>query len=252
MLFRVLGTLYLVVSSYVVHAQCVDLEPEDSIYGYRERDGRCEGFYKANVSGFAIEVVSLTQGNISYASNSNEKLKISSMSLNDFSSISVQGVNISMNKNYRLDLKLEKGEVAVIPVKDVLEPNKVKPENLGLFGFVERSGFKYLVPVMLSSELSQPTSDKKRLRLALTSNIDLKTFTWRYATTQDDLCGEYSELITLPAPIFEKNSPIELEIPTAILNEEQETSLCIQVSVLGTNGMEFNENIRLMIPRTVI
>ena len=239
-------------SSSMVQAQCDDLEPEDSKYGYQQREGRCEGFYKSNVSGFAIEIVSLTQGDILYALNSNEKLKIELEPLDGFNSISVRGVNISMEKNYRLDLDLDRGEVAAIPVKDVLEPNDVEPSNLGLFGFIEKSGYKYFVPVIPSSELGSKLTQKRSIKLSISSNIDLQTFTWRYAIAKGELCGEYSELITLPSTFFDRNSPIPLEIPEMLTKGTFETSICIQISVLGTNGIEFSENFRLMIPKTDI
>ncbi|GAA0878121.1 hypothetical protein GCM10009119_10890 [Algoriphagus jejuensis] len=250
MYLRIFGVIAIMTTTFAsANAQCDNLEPEDSIYGYREREGRCEGFYKANVSGFAIAVVSFTHGNIAYAMNSNEKLKISTNPLDNFNSVSVQGTNFLMNKNYRLDLELKKGEVATIPVKDVLEPNKLDPAHLGLLGYVERSGFRYFVPVTPSSELSGSSAGEKNLKLAISATIDLKKVVWRYAVTQGDLCGNYSDIVVLPASSFLRNSPIELQIPTAILEKGNEIGLCIQLSVLGTNGMEFNENIRLLIPK---
>jgi|GEM_PF-5029043 len=140
MFSRVLGILaILLLFSFGSKAQCDDLDPEESIYGYRERGSRCEGFYNSNVSGFAIQVVSFTQEAISYALNSNEQLQIAAEPLSNFETIAVRGVNFPMNRNYRLDLNLRE-ETAEIPVNEVLQPNKISPQNLGLFGFVEKSG----------------------------------------------------------------------------------------------------------------
>lgn len=249
MVSRCISLIYLILQSYAGFSQCVELEPEDSIYGYRKRDGRCEGFYVANVSGFAIDVISLTQGPILFAMNSNEKLKISTLPLEGFEFIEVQGVNVSMQKNYRLDLILSRGQVAIIPVRDVIEPNRVEPSKLGLLGFVEKSGFKYFVPVIPASELVHRATKDENIKLSLSSNIDLRTFTWRYAKALEGICGEYSQMVTLSAPMIQRNSTIELDLPSFIVAKDQDTILCIQISVLGTNGMEFNENIRLLIPK---
>lgn len=252
MLSRILGTFVIFLSFCTgIKAQCDDLEPENSIYGYRKRDGRCEGFYNSNVSGFTIQVVSLTQGVISYALNSNEKLTIATQPLDDFTSISVRGVNFSMNRNYRLDLSLDGGSVASIPVKEVLEPNKLAAENLGLFGFVEKSGHRYYVPVAPMSSLSGEVKDGGRLNLQLVSNIDLKEVTWRYAVSQYERCGAYSDAIKLPNTFYFRNSPIGFRIPADLLETTNDIIICVQVNILAANGMELNENFRLLIPGTL-
>lgn len=233
-----------------VKAQCDDLDPEESIYGYRERDGRCEGFYNSNVRGFSIQIVSLTQGAVLYALNSNESLRITTKPLNNFESVSVRGVNFSMNRNYRLDLDLKAGSAADIPVKDVLQPNHISPDNLGVFGFVEKSGYRYYVPVVPMSLLSGKVKDREKLSLQLISNLDVKAVTWRYAVSQNDRCGEYSEFTTLPNTALPRNTPIGLEIPAMFVDAPNEVILCVQINIRATNGLEFNENIQVLIPRS--
>lgn len=250
MSLKILGILAVVFLSCngSANAQCEELEPENSIYGYRERDGRCEGFYNANVSGFTIQVVSLTRGEISYASNSNERLQIAAEPLANFQTIAVRGVNFSMNRNYRLDLNLEKGAVAEIPVKEVLQPNKISSQNLGLFGFVEKSGHRYYVPVIPMSALSKKVKVKDRLILQLISSVDVKSVTWRYAVAENDRCGRYSKVIAFPNDTYPRNFPIGLELPDISLQATDEVSLCIQINMQSTSGQEFNENIRLLVP----
>ena len=234
-----------------VMAQCDDLDPEKSIYGYRERDGRCEGFYNANVSGFTIQIVSLTQGVVSYALNSNEKLRLTTEPLNNFESVSVRGVNFSPNRNYRLDLNLEGGSVADIPIKDVLQPNGISPQHLGVFGFVEKSGYRYYVPVVPMSLLSGKVKDKDKLNLLLISSVDVKSVTWRYAVAENGRCGKYSEVISLPNSAYPRNLPIGLEVPTIFSETPNEVILCVQINILAANGIEFNENIQLLIPKSL-
>lgn len=234
-----------------VQAQCDDLEPENSIYGYRERSGRCEGFYNSNVSGFAIQIVSLTQGTVSYAMNSNERLQIETKPLRDFDDISVRGVNFSMNRNYRLDLTVDPGSVAVVPVKDVLLPNRITPKNLGVFGFVERSGYKYYVPVVPKSTLAGTITDRNKLSLQIISNVDIKEITWRYAVSPNEMCGKYSDFLSLPKTTYSRNHPIEFEMLYEFLDGKQERFVCVQINFKAINGLEFNENIRLLIPKSV-
>jgi hypothetical protein len=252
MLMKILRTLVIFLSFYSgAKAQCEDLDPEDSIYGYRERNGRCEGFYNSNVSGFTIQVLSLTQGTISYALNSNEKLRIATRSLRDFESISVRGVNFSMNRNYRLDLSLVAGSIADVPVKEVLQPNDVEPKNLGLFGFVERSGQRYYVPVSPMSSLSGSIINASKLNLQLVSNVNIKEVAWRFAVSKNDICGNYSDILKLSNAPYSRNSPIGLEIPTALLETSDEVIVCIQINIQAANGLEINENIQLLIPKMI-
>lgn len=242
-------TIILLSCNVSAKAQCDDLEPENSVYGYRERDGRCEGFYNANVSGFTIQVVSLTRGSISYALNSNEHLQIAAEPLADFQSIAVRGVNFSMNRNYRLDLNLETGAVAEIPVKEVLQPNRISPKNLGIFGFVEKGGYRYYVPVVPTSALSKKVKVKDKLNLHLISSVDVQSVTWRYAIAENDRCGRYSQVNTFANDNYPRNSPIELELPAVFLEMPNEVSLCVQINIQARSGQEFNENVRLLIPK---
>jgi hypothetical protein len=253
MFLKILGMLAILLSfSSGAKAQCDDLEPEESIYGYRERGGRCEGFYNSNVSGFTMQIVSLTQGAMLYALNSNESLRIATKPLNNFDFVSVRGVNFSMNRNYRLDLALEAGSAVYIPVKDVLQPNNISPEKLGVFGFVEKSGYKYYVPVIPMSLLSGKIKDREKLNLQLISNIDIKRVTWRHALSQNDRCGKYSELIELPNAAYPRNTPIGLDIPANFLEvPDDEVIVCVQINIQAANGMEFNENVQLLIPRSL-
>jgi hypothetical protein len=241
-------TVFLLSCNVTAWAQCDDLEPENSIYGYRERDGRCEGFYNATVSGFTIQVVSLTRGLISYALNSNERLQIASEPLAEFQSIAVRGINFSMDRNYRLDLNLETGTVAEIPVKEVLQPNMISPKNLGIFGFVEKGGYRYYVPVVPTSGLSKKVKVKDKLNLQLISSVDVQSVTWRYAIAENDRCGRYTEIMMLPDGNYPRNIPIELELPV-FMEVTDEVSLCVQINIQAMNGQEFNENVRLLIPK---
>lgn len=230
-------------------SQCDNLEPEDSRFGYRDRGGRCEGFYNSNVSGFTLQVVSFTQGEISYVLNSNEKLRITAKPLQTVNEISLRGVNFSMSRNYRLDLSIEGGSSSDIPIKDVLLPNNLESKNLGLFGFVEKSGFRYYVPVVPMSLLSKKVKEKEKLNLRLISNLDIKEITWRYAVSQNEKCGNYSDFIKPNSRLYHRNNPIDLEIPAILLEEKEDQFICIQVSIEALNGLEFNENIRLLIPK---
>jgi hypothetical protein len=250
MFLKILGMLAILLSfSSGAKAQCDDLDPEESIYGYRERGGRCEGFYNANVSGFTIQVVSLTRGVVSYAMNSNERLQIVADPLVDFPTIAVRGVNFSMGRNYRLDLNLEKGAVAEVPVKEVLQPNRISSDNLGIFGFVEKAGYRYYVPIVPMSALSNAVKNSDKLNLQLVSNLDVKSVSWRYAISDNDRCGKYSEIRELPKGSYPRNSPIGLELPTIFLDAPEEVMLCIQVNIQAVNGQEFNDNVRLLIPK---
>lgn len=244
---HLIAILYLLI--FEVNAQCDNLIPENSKYGYKERDGRCEGFYDSNVSGFTLQVVSLTKGVISYALNSNEKLRLSPMPLQDFDEISIRGVNFSMDRNYRLDVKLKNGSFAEVPIKDVIQPGGVRPQNFGTFGFVDRSGFRFYVPIVPMSMLMGKVKSKEDLKLGLISNIDIQEVSWRYSVSQNEYCRKYSSPLALPTRIYSRNKPIEFLIPENISELDGDSYVCIQVYIKGVNGLEFNENFRLLIPR---
>lgn len=243
------STTFFLIHIFEVFSQCEPLVPESNRYGYRDRGGRCEGLYKPNVSGFTLQVVSFTQGEISYVLNDNEKLKISSAPGLNLDMFNVRGVNFSMDINYRLDMALEPGKTVEIPVKDVIQPIKLKPEDFGLFGFVEKFDFRYYVPVVQKSQLSNQPKNNGNLIFKIQSNIDISEVTWQYAVSKNEFCRNYSDPITLPKKNYSRKQPIEIPLPESLLASESDQYVCIQVSIKGLNGLEFHENIRLMLPK---
>jgi hypothetical protein len=240
--------LLILLSTFYVSAQCDNLTAEKSTYGYRERNGRCEGLYISNVDGLSIQIVSITRGAVYFSMNTNENLIISTHPISGFKKISIRGINFAMDTNYRLDMTVNAGSGISIPVKDVLEPSKISFEKLGLFGHVEKEGRRLYVPVMPKSSLLSKVKDASHLTIRFISNVDLKKVTWRYAPFTNDRCGKYSSQLSLSESLFPRDTPIDLEIPQELLTDENEKIICIQIHVQAVNGLEFNENIPLIIP----
>lgn len=116
-------------------AACQPLTPLPGSDGYQERgDGpRCEGMYSANVAGPPIELVSLTQGPVTYDLSRPVTLQVRPVTPAS-SPTTVQAVGIMPGLYYRMDAEIETGKTLDWPVADVLAKRGIAAEVIGVLG----------------------------------------------------------------------------------------------------------------------
>jgi hypothetical protein len=123
--------------------------------GYRERDGgqRCEGIYTSPVAGESVQIVSMSQGRLSYDFGQSAPLLISlAITPASPAPIHVRAVGIPERLYYEMDADMLGGRALVWPIKEVVIPEHIAPTDIGVYAFqVGNGGDPVLLPVSISA-----------------------------------------------------------------------------------------------------
>jgi hypothetical protein len=123
--------------------------------GYRERDGgrRCEGIYTSPVAGESVQIVSLSEGRLSYDFSQSAPLLISlAITPASPAPIHVRAVGIPERLYYEMDANLSDGPALVWPIKEVVIPERIAPTDIGVYAFqVGNGGDPVFLPVRISA-----------------------------------------------------------------------------------------------------
>jgi len=191
--------------------KCDSVRPlPSSSSAYKNRGNRCEGLYVADVSSKSIDIISFTSGSISYDLNSKLPLKVAVLSKS--SPVNVRAVAVTPKTYYRMDTFVLAGATLIWPVTDVLLPENLTDNRIGIFGWVGTESAKIFVPVRVvsgSSAPAVPSSDHVVL-LAQTS-FDADSIKWRWARTQGSGClafGNWEDAILHP---IMASSPVKID-----------------------------------------
>ncbi len=154
--------------------------------GYQQRGKRCEGVYESDVSAARLEVFSLVRGPIQYPLTPATVLTITApvLPLDDLvGPVQVRAAGPSKSY-YRMDLTLEPGETTNWPVADVLLPQKLRADQIGVTGWISdpatssRRAGRVIVPLrvaVVDSASSQP------LEVTFRSSSGVEALKWRLA-----------------------------------------------------------------------
>jgi hypothetical protein len=106
--------------------------------GYSERDGgqRCEGIYVSPVAGESVQLVSLSQGRLSYdhAHPSTLLITLATPAANP-AGIHVRAVGIPERLYYQMDADMPADHPLVWPIQDVVLREQIAPTDIGVFAF---------------------------------------------------------------------------------------------------------------------
>lgn len=123
--------------------------------GYKERDGgqRCEGMYTSPVAGESIEMVSFSEGLLSYDFGASAPLLISlAITPASQAPVQVRAVGIPERLYYEMDADLPGGPGLVWPIKEVVIPEHIAPTDIGIYAFqVGNGGAPVFLPVRISA-----------------------------------------------------------------------------------------------------
>ncbi|GGD82331.1 hypothetical protein GCM10011514_52970 [Emticicia aquatilis] len=218
---------------------------EQGKFGYQKRtsDERYEGLFKTQISGSIIEVVSVTQGDIEYQMNSNEVLRVALPKIQNIKETKITGVSYGINMNYQIDMVINDGKSKQIPLREVILPQRISSNNLGIFGYIElpNSEMEY-VPVIVSSKLN-PTQNSE-IKIKLASNVKISQVKWKYSVYKNGECNPTQPYIAINTS-FEKEEAIELVIP----NELKTTKICIEIQAqIAGNNRWIPKTLKVYIP----
>ena len=139
-----------------VHGQAIRCDPlpppESGRPAYQARGNRCEGFYLEGYGAQSIELVSLTLGPIVFPLQTGLTLSVSAPGSSG--SLHIRAVPKPPRMAYRMDAVLDPGAVLTWPVNDVLLPENISANRIGVFAWKESGQTKTYVPVRVSQTRS--------------------------------------------------------------------------------------------------
>jgi len=205
-------------SSGLAQSSCPSLTPTNGDLGYRNRGNRCEGFYLANASE-SFQIVSLLQGVIPQNWQRNTVLKVSAgASISE--AVNVRAVPLSQQPFYRMDGVLQSGASLDWPVGDVLFPSNLKPNNVGVYGWIGSENDKIFIPIRVYKKGVSPVPTPNTL--VVRAGTDVDGLIWRWAPMRDGQCGEYKT----PQTMGQRNANDPIRIT---LDSVSSPSFCVDI-----------------------
>jgi hypothetical protein len=123
--------------------------------------------------------------------------------------VNIRAVAITPKTYYRMDTVLQHGKTLIWPVTDVLLPEHLTDNRIGIFGWTGTEEGKTFVPVDVRSGIPAPASD--HAILVTQTSFDADAIKWRWARTQGKACqtfGGWEDAISHPTTA---NSPIKVD-----------------------------------------
>jgi len=179
--------------------------------GYKNRGNRCEGLYVADIGSRSIDIISLTFGGVRYDLNSKPTLRLSV--LGKSSSVNIRAVAVTPKTYYRMDTLLQRGATLFWPVTDVLLPEHLTDNRIGIFGWTGTESSKIFVPVRVVTEPATPPAPANdHVTLLAQFSSDADSIKWRWAHAQGSGCsasGKWDDAIGNP---ITANSPVKIDL----------------------------------------
>lgn len=239
--------LLLTINCHTIYSQVCDPEIRP-VKGwelrYRERGNRCEGFYVAHPVGKFLEVVGVVAGRFHFTLDEEEVLNISSPVILDHL-IHVRAVGLPVKIYYRMDAQLEPRQVLIWPVRDVIYPQKLSDNEIGVFGWIGEETEQTYVPITIAPTIA-PVENDGKIRLYLRSTGDvLEKAMWRSSDEVDGGCSGLNESTWNNISISSEQpwEPFQITVPSS------ETGiLCVEIVAKSRRTREWGRrNIRVIV-----
>lgn len=173
--------LLLCLSAMAEELACAGVTPDAGRSGYQLRtdDTRCEGLYRSPVAGVPLELLSLTIAPLDYQLRPDATLYVTGSPAGRFDGeqIRLQARALPLSTYYRMDALMYSERSFKWPMA-VLNENKLKPDLIGVIGWIDRRGVKTYVPILVS-ERNLPWSETGSWSVILRSVIDVEKIFWR-------------------------------------------------------------------------
>jgi hypothetical protein len=206
-------------------AICDNLTSAKGKYGYQPRTkqgvNRCEGFYISTISAKSLEMVSLLKGPAKFSLQDNTIIDVSSDVSNLVTGdIHIRAVAKPVRTYYRMDATLQQGELLEWPAGEVLVPNKLSLEKLGILGWIESEEHKIFVPLKVKQKGENDISND--INLTVRARVDYEKIIYRVSKTIQEGQEETSEWEKIADSLYAGRS-LTFKIPSgdnAILEVE--------------------------------
>lgn len=190
--------------------KCDALHPSaDSSYQYKDRGNRCEGFYVADVGANTLELVSFQLGSLAAQPKPGEILRVSVPGQNQ--AVHVRAVAIPTRTYYRMDALLQPGATLNWPVNDVLLPEHLNPERLGVFAWKGDEASKIFMPVRIESSASAARQPATAF-LTVRPSFDVEKIKWRSAPVVGQKCAAAGAWRDLASNQVSAGQPVKLSL----------------------------------------
>jgi len=191
------------------------------------------------VSSGSIEVVGVIKGEFHFNLEKNEIVEISSPFVRK-QRVRVRAVGIPLKTYYRMDAEIAPEAVFSLPVGEILYPQKLSDEKIGIFGWIEQGTDKIYVPLASSAKLGKnPNNDK--IMLYLRTSTDVENLKWRTAAMVKGICATPDEWKDTQKPSYRSGQPISIALPEA-------KGLCVEVAAKEKNSaLWLKRNIRVLL-----
>jgi len=209
---------------------------------YGPRGNRCEGFYHSKVAAGSIDVVGVVQGAFQFKLDPKEVLEVSSPIIRD-EMIHVRAVGIPVKTYYRMDAELRPGQKLIWPVADVILPQKLSPNKIGVFGWTEKQDKTFYVPVRAISALYAGVSDET-IHLFLRTSADVENVKWRVSDFVKDRCSPPSKKwYDTGRKHYRAGQPIHISLPST-----RAEGLCVEVAAKDESSARWlKQNVHIIV-----
>lgn len=193
--------------------QCYkNLRPvENSLVKYKERNNRCEGFYRSDISTGEINVVGAIVGMLNFEMDKNEVIKISSPIVRN-RPINIRAVGIPLKTYYRMDAILKAKDILEWPIKDVIYLKKLQYKKIGIFGWIgDDTPSKKYIPVKAVANLAI-VSKKDDLSIVFRSSEKISSVKWRQRNIINGIRMKMGEWVDMANAVYESGEAISISV----------------------------------------
>jgi hypothetical protein len=189
-LFTLFMVCFLLHESSAQEKKCYPLHPlPGSLSQYQLRANRCEGLYVADVASESIDVVSFTLGTISFELNSETQLRVSARTASQ--EVHVRAVALPRRTYYRMDATIPSDSILVWPVADVLLPERLGADRVGVFAWTGTEDKKIFAPVHVVTTDLDNVARRDEPNLYIELPFDADRIKWRWAPLQQSRCSDF-------------------------------------------------------------
>lgn len=202
-----------------------DTDPRTG-YQLRERNRRCEGFYKARVAASGrLELIGLMRGQLRFEPDSSAPLTLKSTLRNQ--AVALRGIATTDKTYYRLDGLIPAGGSFLWKLADVVVPRHIKPDYLALTGRLDGQPDWY-VPIVAGPEARRQAWVRGADRYAQVN--------WRHVAMQGENCPRMPDWRKAAQPSGVRGEPIKLTLPDALTGD-----ICLEVAAKPTEGDDWQQ-----------
>jgi hypothetical protein len=145
---------------------------------YKDRGNRCEGFYRSEVGANRMDLLGVLKGMLVYELDTAEVIELSvASSISRTVSIRAQAVPLKMY--YRMDARLNPGDLLKWPVREVLLPDSISYEHISVFGSYSEGSNDIYVPV-ISRARSNTIANDNILRFVFRPTVNIENIKFNY------------------------------------------------------------------------